>query len=379
MSVSKTRARVVRTAVAALAVLFGAAGVSYATTLATAESTAVTVIQACQDKKGLLRVVASASDCNGKHELPISWNSVGPAGPAGATGAAGPAGADGAAGPAGAKGDKGDAGAKGDTGEQGATGPAGADGATGPQGPAGANGEKGDTGAQGSAGLAGAQGLPGEKGEKGDTGAQGPQGPVGPQGQPGASGAAGLVSPDGRFRLLISNDGIAMEGFQLGGIRLTPDGVNIVGPGGLSRLQITTSELHLLSSQGTGLSLINGGALLEGKSGMGLDLGATVTGAFLRGQNSSSGVQFLPNQVTMFGAGSSVSFGRNQDDAPQLDLGSGTIQMAAGKIGLGGFCRGIVREDIDLVRNSYQFYAPLNSGGWENGIIPDASTTAYAC
>ncbi|HXH87174.1 MAG TPA: hypothetical protein VNI55_01020 [Gaiellaceae bacterium] len=48
-------------------------------------------------------------------------------------------------------------------------------------------------------------------------------------------------------------------------------------------------------------------------------------------------------------------------------------------IGLGGFCRGIVREDIDLVRNSYQYYAPLNGGGWENGIIPDASTVAYAC
>ena len=31
------------------------------------------------------------------------------------------------------------------------------------------------------------------------------------------------------------------------------------------------------------------------------------------------------------------------------------------------------------MRNSYQYYAPLNSGGWEYGIIPDASTLAYAC
>ncbi len=46
--------------------------------------------------------------------------------------------------------------------------------------------------------------------------------------------------------------------------------------------------------------------------------------------------------------------------------------VAAGKISLGGFCRGIVREDIDLVRNSCQFYAPLNGRGWENGVIPDA-------
>ena len=57
--------------------------------------------------------------------------------------------------------------------------------------------------------------------------------------------------------------------------------------------------------------------------------------------------------VVMFGAGSNLSFGRNQDNAPQIDLGSGVIQMAAGKIGLGGFCRGIVREDIDLVRAVY--------------------------
>lgn len=348
MSASKTGGRMRRTALAALAVLLGAAGVSYATTLATAESSAVTVIQACQDKKGLLRVVASASDCDGKHESPISWNSVGPAGPAG---------------PAGPKGDKGDTGAQG---------PAGAAGAMGQQGPAGEKGEKGDTGAQGPAGA---------KGDKGDTGAQGPtgpQGPIGPQGPAGASGAAGLVSPDGRFRLLISNDGIAMEGFQLGGIRLTPNGVEIVGPGGLDRLKISPTEMYFLSSQGTGLALVNGGALLSGKADMSLDLGATVGGVLLK-NTASSGVQFLPNAVTMFGAGSGIGMGLNQFNAPQLDLGSGTIQMAAGKIGLGGFCRGIVREDIDLVRNSYQFYAPLNAGGWENGIIPDASTVAYAC
>ena len=204
-------------------------------------------------------------------------------------------------------------------------------------------------------------------------GATGPQGPAGPAGPAGQGGSASLVSPNGKYRLQISNEGIALEGFQYGGIRLTDAGVEIVGPGGLDRIKISPDEMDFLSSHGTGLALINGGALLTGKSDMSLDLGATVAGAFLKGANSSSGIQFGPNSVSMFGYGSGIGFGTNQLGQAQMDLGSGWIQMAAGKIGLGGFCHGIVREDIDLVQNSFQ------SGGWTVGTIPDASTLAYAC
>lgn len=351
-----TRAR--RTASTVLATLLGAAGVSYATTVATSESTAV--INACQSPSGYLRLVASAADCR-KPDTAVSWNAQGPVGPTGQKGDPGAPGAPGPAGPAGPQGEKGD------------PGPEGA------QGPAGARGEDGAPGPAGADGAAGPQGEKGEKGDPGPAGPAGPQGIQGPQGPAGPSGSAGLVSPDGRFRLLISNDGIAMEGYQLGGIRLTTSGIEIVGPGGLDRLKISPGEMSFLSAQGTGLSLLNGGALLTGKSDMSLDLGATVGGALLKGANSSSGVQFLPNEVTMFGAGSNLSFGRNQFNLPQIDLGSNTIQMAGAKIGLGGFCRGIVREDVDLVRNSYAYYAPIQSSGWEYGIVPDASTTAFAC
>lgn len=60
-------------------------------------------------------------------------------------------------------------------------------------------------------------------------------------------------------------------------------------------------------------------------------------------------------------------------------LGAGWVQVAAGKVGLGGFCRGVVREQVDLVRNSFQFSSTSGTGGWENGIVPTGSTVAYAC
>jgi hypothetical protein len=316
-----------RTLSIATAALAATAGVSYATTQVTRQATAVTVIQACQQKSsGMLRIVEAAADCNVHSELPISWNSVGPAGPAGPAGAAGPAG------------------------------PAGQDGATGPAGPAGADGKDGATG------------------PAGPQGPQGEQGPAGPQGPAGSSGSASLVSPNGAFRLVISNDGIAMEGYQLGGIRLSAaNGIEIVGPGGLDRIKISPTEMDFLSSQGTGLSLLNGGALLTGKNDMSLDLGATVGGALLKGANSSSGVQFLPNEVTMFGAGSTMSFGKTSAGTSQMDLSSNVIQMAGAQIGLNGFCRGVVRAAVDLVHNSFQ------SGGWEYGLIPEGSPSVKAC
>jgi hypothetical protein len=58
-------------------------------------------------------------------------------------------------------------------------------------------------------------------------------------------------------------------------------------------------------------------------------------------------------------------------------MSNGTIQTS-GIMGMGGFCRPIARQG-DLVRNSYQYYAPLNAGGWENGIIQDGASAGFVC
>jgi Collagen triple helix repeat (20 copies) len=90
-----------------------------------------------------------------KHDGKLSWNQVGPAGPAGT---AGPKGDAGPQGPAGPQGNPGTAGPKGDTGAAGATGPQGATGATGPQGDTGATGPQGATGPTGATGTTGPAG-----------------------------------------------------------------------------------------------------------------------------------------------------------------------------------------------------------------------------
>jgi Phage Tail Collar Domain/Collagen triple helix repeat (20 copies) len=109
-------------------ILGGAAGVATATTVL--ERTNTTVIQACEHESGELRIVTSSAECR-KHEIAISWNVEGPAGPPGPPGNNGATGATGATGPGGATGPKGDTGP---TGSTGATGPTGATGATGPSG-----------------------------------------------------------------------------------------------------------------------------------------------------------------------------------------------------------------------------------------------------
>jgi hypothetical protein len=101
--------------------------------------------------------------------------------------------------------------------------------------------------------------------------------------------------------------------------------------------------------------------------------GATLTGP------GGSVLQLRENDVILTGAGSNMSFGKNQFNESQLDLSSGWVQVASGHIGLGGFCHGVVRAQVDLVRNSYQFYAPLQAGGWENGIVPEGSPSVFAC
>jgi len=126
--------------------------------LKTTHTVAVTnVIFACakSNEEGQLRLVSSLSQCK-KNEAGVQWNVVGPQGPQGLQGAPGP------------------------------QGPTGATGATGAQGP---------------------QGLKGDPGPQGPQGAQGPQGPAGASG-----GTATLTSPNGVFKVEITEHGIFLRG-----------------------------------------------------------------------------------------------------------------------------------------------------------------------
>jgi hypothetical protein len=68
-----------RLLIVSVAILAGAASVSYATTVLT---TATDVIQACTKGDGQLRIIDSSSSCK-QNETPISWNVQGPQGPPG--------------------------------------------------------------------------------------------------------------------------------------------------------------------------------------------------------------------------------------------------------------------------------------------------------
>jgi Collagen triple helix repeat (20 copies) len=379
-SLLHARRRAMRLVLVVTAILAGAASVSYATTLATARSAAVVVITGCQAKSnGQLRLVASASECKDQ-ELVVSWNSEGATGPTGPAGPAGPAGAAGAAGPPGHDGAPGPQGAPGTPGADGARGPAGPAGADGAQGPAGSNGADG---AQGLAGPAGADGAQGPAGAAGADGAQGPVGPIGPAGPPGPPGQGGgsnneLTSPNGVYSLKVDDNGIVLNGGPNGLLRISSSGILMVGPGNAGRLLMDGQSIFLTGPQGAQLVLFNGGASLETPSNGSLALGLPNPGATLTGPGGSV-LQLRASDVLLAGAGSVMSMGKNQLNESQLDLSSGWVQVASGHIGLGGYCHGVVRAQVDLVRNSYQFYAPLGTGGWENGIVPEGSPSVSAC
>jgi hypothetical protein len=143
-----------RMSIAAATVAAIAAGSSAAALATTVPSNSVYqgCLEATNGSLHQLEVNPSTPPSCRPHDTLVTWNQIGPAGPAG---------------PQGLKGDAGPQGPKGDTGAagpQGAQGSTGDTGAPGPQGPIGAAGPKGDTGATG---------------PKGDTGAPGPAGPAG--------------------------------------------------------------------------------------------------------------------------------------------------------------------------------------------------------
>lgn len=73
-------------------------------------------------------------------------------------------------------------------------------------------GPRGPQGPQGETGEQGPQGVPGSPGPTGPPGPSGPPGAQGPAGPAGTSGTASLVSPNGMFRVEITNGGVFVRG-----------------------------------------------------------------------------------------------------------------------------------------------------------------------
>ena len=165
-----------RRPLAALALGLGFAAAAFVGQQAWAQlgaTEAANTIHACvKTQNGQVRIVDAGASCL-PSEVAASWNIVGAAG------------------------------AKGDKGDTGATGAPGAPGATGATGPAGAKGDKGDTGGTGPQGQPGSDGAPGAPGAPGATG---------PQGPPGSSTSANLTSPNGLYKITVTDSGILLKG-----------------------------------------------------------------------------------------------------------------------------------------------------------------------
>ncbi|HEX5925687.1 MAG TPA: hypothetical protein VFY45_17780, partial [Baekduia sp.] len=101
----------------------------------------------------------------------------------------------------------------------------------------------GTPGAAGPAGASGERGAQGERGPQGERGAQGERGPAGP--------GTVLASPDGRFTVAATNDGIVLTGPKGSA---TFDGEELLSD---ADLKITT-PLGLAITNGTTLSITSG-------------------------------------------------------------------------------------------------------------------------
>ena len=145
---------------------------------------ATNVLYACvKQEEGQIRMVSTLTACK-KNETPVQWNVVGPQGPQGVPGisvttAAVPVGSPNC-----------------------------------PTGGIAVTAVSGQTyvcnGSQGPQGERGPQGDPGPQGQQGVQGPQGAQGPQGPAGD--AGGAATLTSPNGEFKVDITDHGVYLRG-----------------------------------------------------------------------------------------------------------------------------------------------------------------------
>jgi hypothetical protein len=145
---------------------------------------ATSVLYACvKQEEGQIRMVSAAASCK-KNETPVQWNVVGPQGPQGVPGISVTTAALSVGDP---------------------NCPTGGIAVTAVSGQTyvcnGRQGLQGDRGLQGDTGPQGAQGV------QGPPGAQGPQGPAGD-----AGGAATLTSPNGVFKVDITDHGVYLRG-----------------------------------------------------------------------------------------------------------------------------------------------------------------------
>jgi len=124
---------------------------------ANAQSADTGVLELCIARNG--KIVGINIYCK-PHNIQLTWNIPGPAGPMGATGLTGPTGPAGSAGPTGEQGLVGPLGPMGKIGTTGETGPFGVTGVFGPTGPTGNVGFPGPTGPTGAIGVVGPSGAP---------------------------------------------------------------------------------------------------------------------------------------------------------------------------------------------------------------------------
>lgn len=159
----------------------------------------------------------------------------------------------------------------------------------------GAQGEQGIQGVQGIQGIQGAQGL---KGDKGDTGAQGIQGIQGIQGligDTGAQGIQGLVGPTGPQGIQGIQGATGLTGSQgIQGIQGTVGATGAQGAQGPAGSYMASNGINITDDV---LSVkLNGASLLNGTSGLSINLSGTNTWVGLQTFNGakfgSDGVNF---------------------------------------------------------------------------------------
>ena len=181
------------------------------------------------------------------------------------------------------------------------------------------------------------EGTTGAAGPPGASGAPGAQGDRGPQGERGPAGAAGLASPDGRFTIAATNDGIVLTGPRGSA---TFDGEELSATTSFA----ITAPLNLTLTTGNALSVTSGAAttLTTGAS-FSQDVGGTfvqnVGSAFSQAVGTSYTQNVGRNLTQAVGGGFDQSIGAGlvqrvtngsaQSVGGTYDLSAGTIRQKA--------------------------------------------------
>jgi hypothetical protein len=180
---------------------------------------------------------------------------------------------------------------------------------------------------QGIKGAAGATGAAGPQGAQGERGAQGPQGERGPAG-PGTV----LTSPDGRFSVAATNDGIVLAGPKGSA---TFDGQALRAANSL----IIDAPANLVVSTGNALSITAGSAtsLTTGttfQQDVGAGFAQNVGGAFSQtigaSYDQSIGINATQNVGSAFAQNVGSAFAQTVGGAFSQSIGAAAVQEVAG-------------------------------------------------